>query len=58
MTSLVWGGSVRQKLASCFINGVMCLLAENAVAYLYSLWADIPVSQVLDVPGGAAVVPL
>lgn len=26
------------------------------VAYLYSLWADIPVSQVLDVPGGAAVV--
>ena len=56
VTSLVWGGSVRQKLASCVINGVMCLLAENAVAYLYSLWADIPVSQVLDVPGGAAVV--
>lgn len=56
VTSLVWGGSIRQKLASCVINGVMCLLAENAVAYLYSLWADIPVSQVLDVPGGAAVV--
>lgn len=56
VTSLVWGGSVRQKLASCVINGVMCLLAENAVAYLYSLWADIPVSQVLDAPGGAAVV--
>ena len=56
VTSLVWGGSIRQKLVSCVINGVMCLLAENAVAYLYSLWADIPVSQVLDVPGGAAVV--
>ena len=56
VTSLVWGGSIRQKLASCVINGVMCLLAENAVAYLYSLWADIPVSQVLDVPGGATVV--
>ena len=56
VTSLVWGGSIRQKLASCVINGVMCLLAENAAANLYSLWADIPVSQVLDVPGGTAVV--
>ena len=56
VTSLVWGGSIRQKLVSCIINGVMCLLAENAVAYLYSLWADIPVGRVLDVPGGAAVV--
>ena len=56
VTSLVWGGSIRQKLASCVINGVMCLLAENAAANLYSLWADIPMSQVLDVPGGTAVV--
>ena len=56
VTSLVWGGSIRQKLVSCVINGVMCLLAENAAANLYSLWADIPVSQVLDVPGGVAVV--
>lgn len=58
VTSLVWGGSFRQKLMSCLINGVMCLLAENAVTYLYSLWAHIPVSAVLTQPGGVAAVAL
>ena len=56
LTSLVWGGSVRQKLMSCLINGVMCLLAENAVTYLYSLLTGIPVSAVLVRPGGVIAV--
>lgn len=56
LTSLVWGGSIRQKLMSCLINGVMCLLAENAITYLYSLWAHIPVSAVMARPSGVAAV--
>ena len=52
MTSLLFGGTWRMKLLSCLINGVMCLLTENAITYLYALFSGLPVQEALQQPGG------
>ena len=52
ITSAFFGGTIRQKLMSCMINGVVCLLTENTVTYLYTYFEDVPASLVLRQPLG------
>lgn len=52
VTSLFFGGTIRQKLMSCMVNGVVCLLTENTVTYLYTYFENVPTSLVLRQPLG------
>ena len=52
VTSLLFGGTLRQKLWSCLINGMMCLLVENAVMYLYVLATGVQPQDVWRYPSG------
>lgn len=55
VTAQLFGGTLRLKLWSCLINGVMCLLTENAVIYLYSLFTGVPPQETWKHLTGAAV---
>lgn len=52
MTSAFFGGTIRQKLMSCMANGVVCLLTENTVIYLYTYIEAVPPAQVIRQPLG------
>ena len=52
LTSLLFGGSLRQKLMSCMVCGVVCLLTENTATYLYAAFAGITIGQVMQRPSG------
>ena len=47
VTSAFFGGTIRQKLMSCMANGVVCLLTENTVIYLYTYLEAVPPAQVI-----------
>ena len=50
VTSAFFGGTIRQKLMSCMANGVVCLLTENTVIYLYTYLEAVPPAQVIRQP--------
>lgn len=52
VTSAFFGGTIRQKLMSCMANGVVCLLTENTVIYLYTYLEAVPPAQVIRQPLG------
>lgn len=52
VTSAFFGGTIRQKLMSCMTNGVVCLLTENTVIYLYTYLEAVPPAQVIRQPLG------
>lgn len=52
VTSAFFGGTIRQKLMSCMANGVVCLLTENTVIYLYTYIEAVPPAQVIRQPLG------
>ena len=52
LTSAFFGGTIRQKLMSCMVNGVVCLLTENTVTYLYTYIEAVPPAQVIRQPLG------
>ena len=52
VTSAFFGGTIRQKLMSCMANGVVCLLTENTVTYLYTYIEAVPPAQVIRQPLG------
>ena len=47
LDSLLFGGGMGEKLTSCLINGIMCLLTENTVRYTASWFTGLTLSQVL-----------
>ena len=47
LDSLLFGGSVGEKLTACLINGIMCLMTENTVRYTASWVTGMTLSQVL-----------
>ena len=52
VTVLFFGGSWNQKLSACLVNGIMCLLTENTVIYLYTYLEAVPPAQVIRQPLG------
>lgn len=42
LVSLLFGGTMNQKLTACLINGVMCLLTENTVSCTYAWCVEVP----------------
>ena len=46
VTVLFFGGSWNQKLSTCLVNGIMCLLTENTVSYTFAWCKHIPVQEV------------
>ena len=52
VTSAFFGGTIRQKLMACMVNGVVCLLTENTVIYLYTYLEAVPPAQVIRQPLG------
>ena len=46
VTALFFGGSWNQKLLTCLVNGIMCLLTENTVSYTFAWCKHIPVREV------------
>ena len=46
LASLLFGGTANQKLTASLINGVMCLLTENTVSFLFGWFLGVPTSRV------------
>lgn len=42
LASLLFGGTPNQKLTGSLINGVMCLLTENTVSFLFAWFLGVP----------------
>lgn len=45
--SLLFGGTLEQKLTACLVDGTMCLLTENTVRYLASWLLHIELQEVV-----------
>lgn len=46
LASLLFGGTPNQKLTGSLINGVMCLLTENTVSFLFAWFLGVPTGSV------------
>lgn len=46
LASLLFGGTASQKLTASLINGVMCLLTENTVSFLFGWFLSVPTGTV------------
>ena len=46
LASLLFGGTANQKLTASLINGVMCLLTENTVSFLFGWFLSVPTGTV------------
>ena len=58
LTSLLFGGTMGQKLTVCLINGTMCLLIENSLRYIASWMLQCELRQVMMIPGVLLVMSL
>lgn len=58
ITSMLFGGTLGQKLTACLVNGIMCLLTENTVRYLASWILHLELQEVLERPVCLAVLSL
>ena len=47
ITSMLFGGTLEQKLTACLVDGTMCLLTENTVRYLASWLLHIELQEVV-----------
>ena len=45
--SLLFGGTLEQKMTACLVDGTMCLLTENTVRYLASWLLHIELQEVM-----------
>ena len=51
VSTLLFGGTVPQKLTAALINGILCLLSENTVRYVVSWLAQKPLQMVWHLGG-------
>ena len=58
VTSLLFGGTLEQKLTACLVDGTMCLLTENTIRYLASWALHIELQEVVQRPDCLVVLSL